>query len=99
MSGLEGAYQPLPLALPHWPALKISGWEEKLLLNGQIAHALELKLVHHYRPQLHEGAPGVRILSRSSGDLRALVVPKEGYGFKIQRIFPLAALDEQGRSR
>ncbi len=96
---LADAFMPLAQALPHWPALKVSGWEEKLLLNGQVAHALELKLVHYYQPQLQGSSKGVRVLSRASGGLRALLVPKEGYGFKIQRIFPPAALDEQGGSR
>lgn len=89
------AFVPLPEVLSHWPLLKVSGWEEKLLLNGQVAHALEQKLIHYYLPQMESsGAQGVRVLSRASGDLRALLTPKEPYGFKIQRIFPPAALDE-----
>lgn len=88
-NGLGKSFQNLAEALPHWPSLKTSGQEEKLLINGQVAHALEQKLVHYYLPQIKDlGAPGVRILSRGSGQLRALLVPKVGYGFKIQRIFP-----------
>lgn len=89
VEGLGKSFQSLSEALPHWPCLKISGLEEKLLIHGQVAHTLEQKLVHYYLPQIRDlGAEGVRILSRGSGQLRALLVPKEGYGFKIQRIFP-----------
>src|SRR5690606_38569144 len=58
---LGKSFQSLSEALPHWPSLKISGQEEKLLIHGQVAYALERKLVHYYLPQIKDlGVPGVR---------------------------------------
>jgi len=83
----QGAWISLAKALPLWPSVKIEGMEEKLVVNGQIPRRLERYLEIQYggRETL---VPGVKVLSRRSGQLLSLLSQEAPLQFKIRRVFP-----------
>ena len=73
--------------LPHWPSLKIEGLDEKLIRNGQISRRLERFLEIQYGRQ-GDPVPGVKVLSKRSGQLLSLLGHEPPLNFKIRRVFP-----------
>ena len=76
-------------ALPHWSLLEVDGFEEKLMLNGQIAGALKGQILH----EVASSGPGVsgagiRVVSRADRHLVALLAPSQNKGVEICRVFP-----------
>lgn len=82
----NSAWIPLRQALPGWPLVKIEGKDEKLILNGQISRKLERFLELEYGGQ--QDWPGVKVVSRRSGELISLLSFEPPMGFKIRRVFP-----------
>ncbi len=86
----ESLYQgsswiPLKKSLPSWPSLKIEGFDEKLISNGQISRRLHRFLELEYG-QI-ENLEGVKLLSRRSGELVSLLSYNPPLNFKIRRVF------------
>ena len=75
---------PMGQALPEYPAVRVSGQDEALLRNGQISHALRSQLLAVFQPGVSRG---LKMLSRSSGVLLALVQVDPERGFVIRRGF------------
>lgn len=82
----HASWIPLSQTLPHWPALKIEGLDEKLILNGQISRKLERFLELEFAGR--QGILGVKLLSRRSNQLISLLSFEPPLGFKIRRVFP-----------
>jgi tRNA pseudouridine55 synthase len=74
----------LPDALPHWKVARVDGQDLALIRNGQISHNLKTILISLFRPGVDEG---VKILSKTGGELLALVGLEEGQGFVVRRVF------------
>lgn len=84
--GLPGSkgYLQLAQALPHWKWARVSGQDEVLIRNGQISRALKSVLISQFIPGQDEG---MKILSKGSGELLALIGLEEGQGFVVRRVF------------
>lgn len=80
------AWIALSQTLPNWPSLKIEGFDEKLVLNGQISRKLERFLELEFGNR--EEIPGVKLVGRRSGRLICLLGADGALGFKIRRVFP-----------
>ena len=74
----------LPQALPHWKVARVSGQDMALIRNGQISHTLKTILISLFQPGIDEG---VKVLSKSDGELLALIGLEEGQGFVVRRVF------------
>ena len=74
----------LPQTLPHWKVARASGHDLTLIRNGQISHDLKSVLITLFRPGVDEG---VKILSKTDGQLVALVGLEPDKGFVIRRVF------------
>lgn len=83
----SGAWIPLSQCLPHWPAVKIEGLDEKLIHNGQVSRKLErfLELEYAQRGNIE----GIKLLSRRTGQLISLLSFEPPLSFKIRRVFPI----------
>ncbi|MCB0378856.1 MAG: tRNA pseudouridine(55) synthase TruB [Bdellovibrionales bacterium] len=86
MMGAGSAWIPLNQTLPHWPAVKIEGLDEKLIMNGQIPRKLERFLEVQFGG--NGDLEGVKILSKRSGRLLSLLSHQPPLSFKIRRVFP-----------
>ena len=80
----EKGFVPLPMTLPHWKVARASGHDLTLIRNGQISHDLKSVLITLFRPGVDEG---VKILSKTDGQLVALVGLEPEQGFVIRRVF------------
>lgn len=72
--------------LPNARAIWVQGVDEKFIVNGQISKTLKSQLIALIPPSL-EGKQLIRILSKSSRNLLALVGLEKGKGFSIERVF------------
>lgn len=80
------AWIPLKDALPHFRRIDVSGQDEHLLRNGQISGGLRALLLQGVR--MGEALPPVRVISRETDDLLALLMPPQpGQFYKIKRVF------------
>ncbi|MES2965508.1 MAG: tRNA pseudouridine(55) synthase TruB [Bdellovibrionota bacterium] len=80
---------------PAWVALKdavsqfkridIDGHDEKLLRNGQISKMVQAQLLQHVT--IGNAPPGVRVVSRETDDLIAILTAENGQFYKIKRVF------------
>ncbi len=83
---LGPAWIPLKDALPHFRRIDVSGQDEHLLKNGQISGGLRALLLQGVR--FGEALPPVRVISRETDDLLALLMaPQPGQFYKIKRVF------------
>ncbi len=80
------AWVPLKKTLPGWPVIKVTGYDEKLISNGQIPRKLERFLELEYGGM--NPLQGIKVLSRRSGELISLLSHEPPLGFKIRRVFP-----------
>lgn len=81
------AWVPMPQTLPNWPSVKVEGREEKLIANGQIPKRLERFLELEFSG--NGSVQGIKILSRRTGGLVALLEHEPPLKFKIKRVFPI----------
>lgn len=79
------AWVPLKDAIPHFRRVDIGGQDEHLLKNGQISGALRASLLQGVK--LGEALPGVRVISRETDDLLAILLAEPGQFYKIKRVF------------
>ena len=82
---LGPAWVPLRDSLPHFQRIDIDGHCETLLKNGQISKNLQAQLLQHVK--IGETLPPVRVVSRESDDLLALLLAEPGGFYKIKRVF------------
>lgn len=71
--------------LGHFSRVDVSGNDETLLRNGQISSGLKLQLLSAIGNQT--SLPPVRVVSRESDDLIALLIAKPGEFYRIKRVF------------
>lgn len=74
---------PLEQALPAVKRVRIKGYDQTLLSNGQISHELRSFLITMFDPQKDEI---IQVLSLTSGKLLALVGIEKDRGFVIKRV-------------
>jgi tRNA pseudouridine55 synthase len=82
---LGPAWVTLKDALPHFQRVDIDGYCETLLKNGQISKNLQAQLLQHVR--IGEAPPPVRVISRETDDLLAILLAENGGFYKIRRVF------------
>lgn len=82
---LGPAWIPLKDALPHFQCIEIAGQDEVLLKNGQISKSVQPRLLGLIR--LGETPPPVRVISRETDDLLALLVAEKGQFYRVRRVF------------
>jgi len=82
------AYIPIRRALPDWRAVTIKGKDVRLILNGQVSHDLERRLIVEQRTAtLEQRNVGIKVLSAETGGLLALIEAQPNRGLKIRRVF------------
>lgn len=88
-SEIGPAWIPLRDSLPHFPRLDVDGPEERLLKNGQIPGNIRGRLLQYVPAGGGEGAqlPSVRVISKETDDLLALLVAEPGQFYKVRRVF------------
>lgn len=79
------AWVPLRDSLPHFARVDIAGHCETLLKNGQISKSLQAQLLQHVK--IGEVPPPIRVISRETDDLLALLLAENGAFYKIKRVF------------
>ncbi len=72
-------------SLPHFRRLDVEGRDETLLKNGQISKGMQAELLQFIR--LGEAPPSVRVISRETDDLLALLLAAPGEFYRIKRVF------------
>jgi tRNA pseudouridine55 synthase len=72
---------PLEDVLGHWPALRIAGRDQSLMVHGQISKGVFSQILHF------DFKSGVRVL-KEDGGLLALIVRDQAMGIKLARVFP-----------
>lgn len=82
---LGPAWVPLRDALPHFVRVDIDGYCETLLKNGQISKNLQAQLLQNV--QLGAALPPVRVVSRETDDLLAILLAENGGFYRIRRVF------------
>lgn len=82
---LGPAWVPLRDALPHFLRIDIGEQDERLMRNGQISKLVQEQLLSHVR--VGEPLPPVRIVSRETEDLVALLSAEAGQFYKFRRVF------------
>lgn len=83
----KGCFIPLERSLPGWPLVKVEGFEEKLISNGQISRRLERFLELEFGEI--QGLPGIKVVSKRSGRLVCILSHTAPLSFKIRRVFPI----------
>lgn len=82
---LGSAWVPLRDSLPTFPSLWLEGREEALLRNGQVPNSTHAQLMSFCAPG--EPPPPVKVLSRQSEDLVAVLAAEPGAFYRIRRVF------------
>jgi tRNA pseudouridine55 synthase len=80
------AWIPLKDALPHFERIDVAGHDETLLRNGQISKGLQTQLLQFVRHG-EDAMPPVRVVSRETDDLAAILLSEPGHFYKIKRVF------------
>lgn len=82
------AYVPLKLALPAWKAVTIGGRDEHLMVNGQVSHDLNRRLIVEKKTaHLQQAVVPIKVLSSTTGHLLSILEALPEGGLKIRRIF------------
>ncbi len=100
---LGEAWIPLKDTLPNFKTLRIDGFDEVLMRNGQISKNLQAQLLGFISARgtgvLNSQAPpqganrtgscgpGVKVVSRATNDLISLLASEEGQFYRIRRVF------------
>lgn len=82
---LGPAWIPLKDALPHFARIDVSGQDEVLLRNGQISKMVQSQLLGLI--QIGQEPPPVRVISRETDDLVAILMAEPGQFYKFKRVF------------
>ena len=82
------AFIPLKDVFPHWRTLSVTGRDEKLMMNGQVSHNLNRRLILE-RKQADQGGEsvGIKVISLESGTLLSLLQAVPCEGVKIRNCF------------
>ncbi len=80
------AWVPLRESLPAFKIAWVEGHDEKLLRNGQISKGLQAQLLKFVSLDGTE-PPGVRVLSRETQEMVAILLAAPGQFYKIKRVF------------
>lgn len=82
---LGSAFVPLRDSLPKFTTVFVDGYCETLLKNGQISKIVQADLLRH----VHIGStpPPVRVISRETDQLLAILLAEGGQFYKIKRVF------------
>lgn len=83
---LMPAWVPLNDSLPNFKLAWVDGLDERLLRNGQISKGLQAQLLKHVSIDGGE-PPGVRVLSRDSQQMVAILLASPGEFYRIKRVF------------
>jgi len=82
------AFLPLSECLPRARAISLKGRSLKLLVNGQIPHELERRLIPDQRElNKSEGLALLRLFDGDTGELRALLQMEARKPLKLKRVF------------
>ncbi len=88
---LGEAWVPLKDTLPDFQVLRIDGYDEVLMRNGQISKNLQAQLLGFIptRGVGLDGAghPGVKVVSRATDDLISVLASEPGQFYRIRRVF------------
>lgn len=82
---LGSAWVPLKDSLPFFQPIYIDGYCETLLKNGQISKLVQTQLLQHVN--IGSTPPPVRVISRETEDLLAILLAENGQFYKIRRVF------------
>lgn len=82
---LGPAWVPLKDAVTQFKRIDIDGHCENLMRNGQISKMVQAQLLQHVT--IGEAPPGVRVISRETDDLVAILTAENGNFYKIKRVF------------
>lgn len=83
---LAPSWVPLNDSLPNFKLAWVEGQDERLLRNGQISKGLQAQLLKFVSIDGGE-PPGVRVLSRESQQMVAILLAAPGQFYKIKRVF------------
>jgi tRNA pseudouridine55 synthase len=83
---LSPAWVPLRESLPDFKLAWVEGQDERLLRNGQISKGLQAQLLRFVSVDTNE-TPGVRVLSRETQQMVAILLASPGEFYKIKRVF------------
>lgn len=83
---LSSSWVPLRESLPAFKVAWVEGHDEKLLRNGQISKGLQAQLLKFVSLDGTE-PPGVRVLSRETQEMVAILLASPGQFYKIKRVF------------
>jgi tRNA pseudouridine55 synthase len=89
-SEIGPAWIALKDSLPHFVEVCVDGADERLLKNGQISGRVRADLLRFVNaiPENPEAAlPPVRVISRETDDLLAILLAEPGQFYKIKRVF------------
>ena len=76
---------PLKDALPHFRRIDVSGQDETLMRNGQLSKNVQAQLLQMVH--MGQAMPPVRVITRETDDLLALLLAEQGQFYKIRRVF------------
>ncbi len=80
------SWVPLRESLPAFKVAWVEGHDEKLLRNGQISKGLQAQLLKFVSLD-GTAPPGVRVLSRETQEMVAILLAAPGEFYKIKRVF------------
>lgn len=78
------AYIPLLGTLPGYKVVRVSGYSEGLIRNGQISHELRRYLIAVFDP---DKDLGVKVVSQRPEELLAIIGIEKDKGFVVRRVF------------
>ncbi|RYZ92367.1 MAG: hypothetical protein EOP06_04455, partial [Proteobacteria bacterium] len=84
-ASLGKAWVPLRETLPTFKPIYINGYCETLLKNGQISKLVQAQLLQHVN--IGEVPPPVRVISRDTDEMLAILIAENGAFYKIRRVF------------
>lgn len=79
------AWVPLKDALPFFKPVFVDGYCETLLKNGQISKVVQAQLLQYVT--IGSAPPPVRVISRETDDMLAILLAENGQFYKIRRVF------------
>ncbi len=80
----DKALIPIIQALPKVKKIRIQGYDEKLLRNGQISHDLRTQMIQTFQPQRDEY---LQVVTYDSKHMIAIIGLHPEKGFEIRRVF------------
>jgi tRNA pseudouridine55 synthase len=83
-NGIQNGFVPMSATLSEAKVIRIKGQDQVMMGNGLISHDLRTQLISTFQPGRDEV---IKILSKESGELLALIGLDPGKGFAIRRVF------------